>query len=314
MGTLARIVLYDTDARQASTNAATAFARISELDARFSDYRSDSELSRLTQNAPGTAIPVSDDLFALLMDAQAMAARSSGAFDITVGPLSSLWRRARRQGQLPPAAELTAARGRAGFGLLRLDAERHTVTLAREGMRLDPGGIAKGFAADAALNELRHRGVDRALVAVGGDLAIGAPPPDRSGWEVTLAGIDVGEPAPGSPLLLHDVGVSTSGDAEQWVVVDGTRYSHIVDPRTGLGVTGRSSVSVVAREATTSDMLATAVSVLGPERGLALVETIPGSAALIGSRLPDGDHWQASSAWPGSGTSGGTAPENAPRR
>ncbi len=150
-------------------------------------------------------------------------------------------------------------------------------------MQLDAGGIAKGFAADRALRVLVALGVPRAIVAAGGDIAIGDPPPDRSGWEIALAGLD-NAPAPGSPLSLSHAGVSTSGDAEQWVEIGGVRYSHILDPRTGQPITGRSSVTVVAGNATTSDMLATAVDVLGPEAGRRLVDGWAGASALIGTR------------------------------
>jgi thiamine biosynthesis lipoprotein len=173
-----------------------------------------------------------------------------------------------------------------------------TAMVDRPGMRLDPGGIAKGFAADAALKVLRDAGMTRALVAAGGDLSLGLAPPGSNGWDVVLAGLDPDRSAPDSPVWLANAGASTSGDAEQWVEIDGIRYSHIVDPRTGLGLTGHTSVTVIAPDATTSDMLATAVSVLGPDAGLQLIDRWRGTAALIGTRASDGDRWVRSSAWP----------------
>jgi len=298
MGTTFRVVLYAADAREASRLAAAAFARIAALDARFSDYRPGSELSRLSDAPAGRLVPVSPDLFRLLEQAQAFSRRSKGAFDITVGPLSRLWRRAHRQRTLPASEELEAARALVGHEQLSLHGDSQSVVLARTGMRLDPGGIAKGFAADAALATLREGGVTRALVAAGGDLAIGEAPPDRPGWRITLAGLDPASEAPGSPLLLARRGVSTSGDTEQWVEIEGRRYSHIVDPRTGLGVQGRSVAIVVAPSATTSDMLATAASVLGPGEGLELVEGVPGAAGLVGARTAGGDRWRKSRGWP----------------
>lgn len=298
MGTTVEVVLHASGSREASNAAGAAFARVAELDARLSDYRADSELSRLTQQPAGQPVAVSADLFRVLSAAQSMAGRTGGAFDITVGPLSRLWRRARRQIAYPSAADLERARAISGHHLLRLNPARHTVTLARRGMRLDPGGIAKGYAADEALRVLRRLGASRALVAVGGDLALGAPPPGADGWRVVLAGLDPGAPAPGSPILTSGVGVSTSGDAQQWVEIEGRRYSHIVDPRTGVGIEGHSSVSVIAPCAMTSDMLATAASVLGPGKGLALVENTPGASALMGLRTPTGDRWRTTSGWP----------------
>jgi thiamine biosynthesis lipoprotein len=297
MGTTARVVLYASAEPEAARASVGAFARIAALDATLSDYRPESELSRLTRDAVGRPIPVSRDLFRVLEAAQGLAARTGGAFDITVGPLSQLWRRARRQIELPSSGELAAARAVSRYTLLALDANAQTASVARSGMRLDAGGIAKGFAADEALVVLRGQGARRALVAVGGDLAIGDPPPDASGWQVALAGLGAADTAPGSPILVHGVGISTSGDAEQWVEISGQRYSHIVNPDTGLGLTGHQSVTVVAGDAMTSDMLATAVSVLGPDAGTALVDGTPGVAALVGTVTDGHKSWRRSRAW-----------------
>jgi thiamine biosynthesis lipoprotein len=297
MGTTVRVVLYAPDRGTAESAAAAAFTRVAALDATLSDYKPDSELSRLTRDGVGQRVKVSDDLFRVLDAAQALADRSCGAFDITVGPLSQLWRRARRQVALPSPDELARAREATGFRLLVLDRGQRTAMVSRAGMRLDAGGLAKGFAADEALGVLERRGLDRALVAVGGDLAIGEAPPGAGGWQVVLAGLSAEQSAPGSPLTLVSAGVSTSGDAEQWVEIDGQRYSHIVDPATGLGLTGHRSVSVVAWNAMTSDMLATAVSVLPTEAGTALVDETPGAAALIGVAVEGSESWRRSRAW-----------------
>jgi thiamine biosynthesis lipoprotein len=167
----------------------------------------------------------------------------------------------------------------------------------RAGVRLDAGGVAKGYAADQARDVLAEAGFSRALVVAGGDLSIGDPPPGRRGWNVALAGLDPDRAAPGSPLMLARCGVSTSGDAEQWVEIGGVRYSHIVDPRTGKALQGRRSDSVVAANATSSDMLATALSVLGPDEGARLVARYPGAASLVGMRTKTGDHWVKSERW-----------------
>ena len=164
-----------------------------------------------------------------------------------------------------------------------------TVRFARAGIRLDAGGIAKGYAADRALEEIAATGLSQALVAAGGDLALGQPPPGRAGWEVTLAGLDADRGAPGSPIVVARCGVSTSGDAEQWVEIGGVRYSHIIDPRTGIALMGRRSVSVIARDATSSDMLATALSVLGPDEGARVIARYRHAAALVGTRSTHGD-------------------------
>ena len=304
MGTTFRVVLYARGAAQADRAVTAAFARIAALDARLSDYRESSELSQLTRRAVGRAVPVSPDLFRILDAGQRLAARTDGAFDLTVGPLSRLWRRAHRQARLPSDESLNDARARTGYEKLVLDRRARTARVTVSGMRLDPGGIAKGYAADAALAVLRRHGLRRALVAAGGDVRAGEPPPDAVGWEIVLAGLDPERTAPGSPLTLSNCGVSTSGDAEQWVDIDGRRYSHIVDPKTGLGLTGRRSVTVVAANAMTSDMLATAVTVLGPRDGIALVDSYPDAAALVGVEAATGEEWHQSRRWDQAGISG----------
>jgi thiamine biosynthesis lipoprotein len=286
MGTLVRITLYARDEPEAARASGAAFERIAQLDAALSDYRDDSELTALSRRSGTGPVAVSDDLFRVLQAAQQIAKASDGAFDVTAGPLSVLWRQARRQGRVPDAERLAAARTHVGYDKLTLDATARTATLREAGMQIDLGGIAKGFAADEALKTLRSNGIRRALVAAGGDIAAGAAPPGERGWHVAIGGIE-GAAAPGT-LLLADRAVSTSGDAEQFVIVGSTRYSHIFDPRTGMALTGRRSVTVIARNGTLSDALATAVSVMGREPGLALIEATPGAAASVIYAAEDG--------------------------
>jgi thiamine biosynthesis lipoprotein len=283
LGTTVRVVFYAGSPEQAARAARAAFARVAALDATLSDYRDDSELMRLCARAGGPPVPVSGDLFRALAAAQDWAARSHGAFDATAGPVIRLWRRARRILERPPAGALAEARARVGHEKLVLDERARTARLAVPGMSLDLGGIGKGFAADEAQAVLRAHGITRALVAAGGDVVLSGPPPDRPAWTVEIA---LPEPlrAGATPLELHDAAVSTSGDARQWVTLDGVRYSHIVDPRTGLALTGPSAATVIAPTGTASDALATAVSVLDVAEALALIERTPGAAARITRR------------------------------
>jgi len=298
MGTTVRIVLIAGDSGAADTAAADAFARIARLDAMMSDYRADSELMRAAREATARPVPISDDLFTLLTQGQQLAERTGGAFDVTAGPLTRLWRRARRLGEAPAEADLAAALASTGYRRMKLDPATRTLRLESRGMSLDLGGIAKGFAAEAALATLRSNGVGNALVAAGGDVAVGEAPPGSAGWEVAVPGLDPSRP-PRHRLHLVNAGISTSGDAEQWVELRGVRYSHILDPRTGRPLEGRRSVTVVAPDATTSDMLATAVSVLGPDAGLRLVEETPAAAASMILEATDGTiHRHQSARWP----------------
>src|SRR5262245_53676803 len=185
MGTTFRVVVYAPDRASADGAFERAFQRIAGLDAVLSDYRDSSELSRITREAVGHPVRISDDLFNVLKSADTLARQSNGAFDITIGALSRLWRRARRQLEVPPSQDLEAALAVTGSRLVTLDATTRTVRFARAGIRLDAGGVAKGYAADRALAEIARAGLSRALVAAGGDLALGGPPPGRQGWEVT---------------------------------------------------------------------------------------------------------------------------------
>jgi FAD:protein FMN transferase len=281
MGTLWRITLYAPDAEAASNAVQAAFARVAGLDRMMTDYDPDSELMRLSKSRPGQPFRVSEELFDILRRSQEIARSSGGAFDVTLGPAVQLWRRARRQRELPAPERLAASRQAVGFEKLRLDSGQQTATLLADKMRLDLGGIAKGYAADAALRVLRGRGLPRALVAASGDLAIGEPPPGKAGWRVGIGRPRGAATNLATILLLRNAGVSTSGDAEQYVELDGVRYSHIVNPRTGWALTNTLQVTIVADCATRSDAFATTVCVLGPEAGLAWIEGRSRCAALV---------------------------------
>jgi thiamine biosynthesis lipoprotein len=265
MGTEFRIVLYAADEARARAASQAAFARIDELERVLSDYDPESEASRLARAAPvGVAVDVSPDLYAVLARAAAVSRASDGAFDVTVGPLVRLWRRAGRQAELPSPERLAEAARAVGYAHLTLSDGR--VALGVPGMRLDFGGIGKGYALDAALAALEARGVTRALVDGGGDVRVGAAPPGRAGWRVEVRALDVS----GAPLVLElaHAALATSGDTERYVELAGLRYSHIVDPATGLGLTRRAAASVVAADGATADAWASAACVGGGARAL----------------------------------------------
>lgn len=266
-----RIALYGSTSEAANKAAQSAFDRIKQLNDIMSDYDSNSELMRLcASSGPGKPIVVSSDLFTVLEHAQHVSEQSNGAFDVTVGPLTKLWRRARRQKELPPTDDLSAARKLVGFQSVKLDAHKRTVELLKEGMRLDLGGIAKGYASDQALAVLKQHGITSALVAAAGDIAVSNPPPGKTHWEVAVESL-TRRNEPDLFLKLANQAVSTSGDAYQFVEISGQRYSHIVDPQTGLGLSHRSSVTVISPSGMQADALATALSVVGPERAISLL-------------------------------------------
>lgn len=272
MGTLIRIELYASGEQRAATAFRAAFDRIAQLDALLSDFRPDSELNRICRAAVGQPVQVSSDLFQVLAASQKLARETGGAFDVTLGPVIRLWRQARKENRLPDAAALRDATKRCGYQKLRLDPASQTVTLDEADMLLDVGGIAKGYAADAALSVLTRFGIRSAMVAASGDLVFGDPPPGQPGWRIRVDS---------RTLLLSNAAVSTSGDAEQRVVSGGERYSHIIDSSTGMGLTRPIAVTVVARQGILADGLATAVSVLGPDRGMDFIEKQSAVAALF---------------------------------
>lgn len=271
MGVPFRIVMYAPDRAGADAAARAAFDRISALNAILSDYEYDSELSRLSRTAgSGEAIAVSAELWTVLERAQDLARRSDGAFDVTVGPVVSLWRKARRDQALPEPRRLQAALAATGWRHLELDPPRRTARLVAPRMRLDLGGIAKGYAVDEALRVLGGRGIRRALVSGGGDLAVSDPPPGRAGWRIEVPPLDAPNAPEACHVLLRNEALATSGDVFQFVEIGGVRYSHIVDPATGLGLTDHSQITVIARDGLTADSLSTALSVRGPGRVSAL--------------------------------------------
>jgi thiamine biosynthesis lipoprotein len=279
MGVDVRIVVYAPTQQKAETACAAAFERFAALDACMSDYRSDSELMRLCDKAGGPPVPISHDLFVVLQRSQEVAERTDGAFDVTCSPLVRLWRKARKTHILPEPADIERTRKLVGWRNLRLDAQHRTAQLLLPGMQLDLGGIGKGYADDCAQQALKRYGITRALVEAGGDIVVTDPPPGAKGWRIQVSNAGNGEKSP--ILQFANCAVSTSGDTEQFVDIGGKRYSHIIDPRTGQALTDRIAVTIIARDGLTSDGLSTAVSVLGEERGQALVGAYRGAKAYI---------------------------------
>ncbi len=277
MGVRTVVTVYGADREVAMGDAAAAFARIGELEDVLSDYRPRSEVMRLCAGPVGVPVKVSDDLFEMLAVCERISRATEGAFDVTVGPAVKLWREARVSGVLPSAEAIARARESIGWESVRLDAQARTVTLMKRGMMLDFGGIGKGHAAECAVKVLRARGRARCLVALAGDIAAGDPPPGEKGWKIQIAGM------PGE-LLLANGAISTAGDAEQFVEIGGVRYSHIIEPRTLVGMTARRSVTVVSFGdgcGARADGLDTPLCILGSERGSAVIAGFGATAAIV---------------------------------
>ncbi|WP_158265238.1 FAD:protein FMN transferase [Blastopirellula marina] len=263
MGTIVRIVADCDSAEEFQKAADSAFARIGEIEQICSDYRNDSEVLILSAQGPTSEpVAVSDDLWKVLSLAMQVNAATDGAFDVTVGPLTREWRRFRRRNQLDEQRIAEAMTG-VGAQHLILHPEKQAISLKAGQMRIDLGGIAKGYAIDAALDALTRCGINRALVDAGGDIGATDPPRGELGWKVGIAGLNPKEP-PIVVTYLANAAVATSGDAYQFLEHKGKRYSHILDPRTGYGVDHRGTVTVFASNAAQADAWASALSVLGP--------------------------------------------------
>ncbi len=288
MGVIARIVVYSESKAKAEVGVRVAFSRIAELESIFSNYQRTSEVARLQLADAGNRVAVSAELATVIKRTTELWELSRGAFDPTVGPLTELWRRSRAAGALPADSTVARMRLRTGWQHVRLDSTQtggYTVSLHRAGLAFDFGGIAKGYACDEALRLLRQHGLSSALVGLGGDIVVGEAPPTHSsqvstprqnGWRVS--GLVDGAV---DDLIIANAAISTSGDTEQFVEIDGVRYSHILDPRTGLGVVNSSTVTVVAPTGVLADGLSTTISVIGPEAGQELLRRFfPGVRVL----------------------------------
>jgi FAD:protein FMN transferase len=283
MGAGFKIVMYAPSSAVANRAARAAYARVDELNAILSDYEDDSEINRLsrrTLNGPMTEpVIVSPELFHVLEQSIDVAKRTDGAFDVTVGPFSRLWRRSRDLGRLPTTQRIAEARASVGYRFIRLDPCHCTVQLLAPRMRLDVAGIAIGYIVDECLVTLRKTGIDRALIDAAGDVGVSGPPPGEKGWRIAIQSLQAPDESTGEYVELCNGAISTSGDTYRFVEIGGKRYSHILDPSTGLGLTERIGVTVIAPDGITSDWLDTAIAVMGREAGGRLVESIPGAAA-----------------------------------
>jgi thiamine biosynthesis lipoprotein len=294
MGTFARLKAVTTNQDTAKKCIDTAFARLQKVDDLMSDYKSSSEISLVNTDAFEKPVKVSESTFEVLEKSLEFSRLSEGAFDITVGPLIDLWRSAAEVNSVPTDAKLAEVRSRVGYEKLLLNPNEMTVQFAVEGMKLDLGGIAKGYAIDKAIEAMKAGGAIGGMVDVGGDIrCFGLPSQDRDNWRIGLQDptrTKVTEPNQTGVLLvleLTDAAVATSGHYRRFVLIDGKKYSHIMDRKTGAGAQGLSSATIITTKAIDADALATIVSVMGAEKGLALIETMPITEAILITPPPE---------------------------
>jgi thiamine biosynthesis lipoprotein len=286
MGTFARVVVVAKDLGTAQKCIEAAFAEIDKVDNLMSDYKSDSEIGIVNKNAAEKPVRVGEETFEVLRRSIEFSKLTGGAFDITVGPMVDLFREAKKSKIAPSQEQIEIAKSKVGYEKLILDPNNRTVKFAVEGMRLDLGGIAKGYGIDKAIEATKKSGALGAMVDIGGDVrCFGIPANRKDHWLVGLQDPNLPADTSGLDIVLTlkitEGVVATSGDYQQFVIIDGKQYSHIIDRRTGTSSEALSSVTIIADNATDADALATAVSVMGAEKGLALIETLSETEAIL---------------------------------
>ena len=260
MGTLFRMVVYAENEEMAKQGLGAAFARVSKLNSLLSDYLPQSELSQLSESSgKGEIRKVSDELWTVLKAADKVSRKSAGAFDVTVGPHARLWKIARAKREMPTKARLQMFRDAVGYWNIEYFPKKQSVRLKADKMFLDLGGIAKGYAADEALKTLQDNGIESVLIDAGGDLVLGNAPPERKGWKIAVGG----NVHPDLPVLeISNCAVATSGDTEQFVEIKGKRYSHIVNPRSAIGMTNQRQATIISPTGIYADALASTACIL----------------------------------------------------
>lgn len=279
MGTMAQVVAVAPNALAAQC-AERGFAELVRIDEAMSDYKSTSELSKVNREAFAGKVILSEELFDLLRTSVEYSRLSGGGFDITIGPLVHLWRKASRTNTAPTEEQLSAARAKVGFEKMILDPADRSVRFTVEGMKLDLGAIGKGYAVDRAVDILRQAGAVGGMVNLGGNIRTFGRPVGKSDWKIGMR-----DPADPNrielALRLNDWAVATSGDYERSIFVEGQKVNHILDPATRRGVTGLSGVTVLARTGLEADALSTTVTVMGKDKGLELIERLPNTEVIL---------------------------------
>ena len=286
MGTQIRLVCYTSNQKMADSASNAVFTRIDDLNSILSDYLVDSELNKLCRETRRDVV-ISDDLYKVMLESVEISKTSTGAYDITAGAIIRLWRAAKKSSKLPTDEEIKQAMGSVGYQNLTFKAWG-LVRLEKEDMQLDLGGIGKGFAADEALKILHSFGLKQVLIDMGGDIVVGDPPPQKEHWTLAFYYYDEDGKEVTQKLALKNQAVATSGDLYQFMEIDGIRYSHIVDPKTGMALQNNIQVTTIAPNATMADGYASALSVMGIAKAPLLVDTIKDLEAFMVQRSQAG--------------------------
>jgi len=262
MGSPLNIIFYAQDSVNANKLARTCFELIDSLNHIFSNYDSSSELTSINNNAGIAKNIASPLMWELIMQSKEAYFKSKGAYNIAMGPLTQLWRTARRLKQFPSQVQIKNKLILCNFNKIQLNDFNHSIYLTAKGMQLDFGGIGKGYIAQKVVDYLKKEGITTSLVDAGGDIVLGDAPPNKKGWTVGVNQPEKADDLLPEKLQLHNLSVATSGDVYQFIEHNGKKYSHIIDPSTGYGVTSLRNVTVIANDGALADWLATACSIL----------------------------------------------------
>ena len=286
MGSAFNLIIVSADSNKANHLARKSYELVDSLNHIFSNYDSSSELSKINASAGLLPYKMSTAMLDLVQKSQYAYIQSKGAYDISIGPLSSLWRNARKAKLFPEASTVLATKKLVGLNQVKINKRLGTIFLPNANMQLDFGGIAKGYIAQWVINFLKANGIQQALVDAGGDIVMSGPPLNQQGW---LIGVNLPETTDqllNKKLQLSNCSVATSGDVFQFIEYKGVKYSHIINPLTGYGVTNLRNVTIVAKTGATADWLATACSILPIQEAKQLA--ISHQAALLITTLKNG--------------------------
>src|SRR5688572_5755970 len=272
MGSSFSIIFYHTDSLSASSIAKECFALVDSLNDVFSDYSSTSEVGQLASMQIVKDQKVSDELFEMIQRSKQAWLRSRKTFDITMGALTQLWRKAKRENRFPSEAEVRAAKALTGFKNLSINEISKTISFKKPGIRFDFGGIVPGYAAQRVMDFLKNKGISTALVDASGDIVVSDAPPGKGGWIIAINLPESQNEVWDKKLEVENLAVSTSGGVYRYLIHNGKKYSHIIDPETGYGVTSQQNVTVITKYGADADWLATACSILPVKKALKLAK------------------------------------------
>jgi FAD:protein FMN transferase len=275
MGSPFLITFYDDDSLHAAVTAQQCFTLVDKYVLVYSDYIDSSELNIVCAKS-GTGIPfqVSDALMDIMLQSKTAFEKSNGSFDITIGPLTRLWRKARKEKIFPDEKMVKEKLALTGFNKIIIDTIHRTVLLSQKDMQLDFGGIAQGYIAQKIIDFLKQKGITNALVNVSGDIAAIGTPPNVQGFTIGINLPQSNEELLNQKLQITNKAVTTSGDVYQYIEHKGKRYSHIIDIKTGYGITKGRNVTVIANDATTADWFTKACSLLPVSEAKKLAQQI----------------------------------------